>query len=98
VAFDVEITEENGYLGFSLTEVGEYTVTVNDGCGNVYILSISIKEPETLTYDRFLTGFNDFVFLNWSEFFTIFKIPSIFIETTFTMVSTTTNIQRNSYS
>lgn len=59
VAFDVEITEKNGYLGFSLTEVGEYTVTVSDECENVYILSVSIKEPKTITYDGFLTGFNE---------------------------------------
>ena len=59
VTFDVEITEEKGSLGLSLTEVGEYTVTVSDECGNVYILSVSIKEPETLTYDGFLTGFNE---------------------------------------
>ena len=59
VAFDVEVTEENGYLGFSLTEVGEYTVTVKDECGNVYTLTVSIKEPKTITYDGFLTGFNE---------------------------------------
>ena len=59
VAFDGEIREEKGYLGFSLTKVGKYTVTVSDECGNVYILSVSIKEPKTLTYDGFLTGFNE---------------------------------------
>ena len=56
---DTAITEENGYLVFSFKEVGEYTVTISEECGNVYVLSISIKEPKQLAYKGFITGFNE---------------------------------------
>ncbi len=58
-AFDVVVTEENGYLKASFTEIGEYTVTVSDQCGNVYVIAVSITSPKPLAYDEFLTGFNE---------------------------------------
>ena len=56
---DPDVQNENGYLGFSLTDVGEYTVVVSDECGNTYTLSVSLKSSKTLEYDGFVTGFNE---------------------------------------
>ena len=58
-AIDIVPTKNNGYLEFTLEEVGEYTVQVSDESANVYTLSVSIKEPYSITYGGYLTGFNE---------------------------------------
>ena len=58
-AMDIEVVRNNGYAEFMLSGVGEYTVVVSDESANVYTLSISIKEPHSITYDGYLTGFNE---------------------------------------
>ena len=58
-AFGNRIFKGNGYLEIAFTEVGEYVVTIKDDSENQYLLTISIKAPQTLLYDGFLTGFNE---------------------------------------
>ena len=58
-AIDIVPTKNNGYLEFTLEEVGEYTVQIRDESANVYTLLVSIKEPYSITYGGYLTGFNE---------------------------------------
>ena len=58
-AFVIGASKGNGCLEFALTEIGEYTVTVSDESGNFYTLNVSLKAPNTITYNGFITGFNE---------------------------------------
>ena len=56
---DVTLTQKSGYVEFVLDAVGEYTLLVGDESENVYTLTVSIKEPHSIEYGGFLTGFNE---------------------------------------
>lgn len=50
--------ESNGKIQFSVQNVGEYVITVKDQCENVFTMRCSIQEPKTVSYQDYLTGFN----------------------------------------
>lgn len=57
--FTASVSEKNGYLTVVFDEIGEYVLTVSDGCENDYVLTVFIEAPETIAYNGFLTGFNE---------------------------------------
>ena len=56
---ELVVTQHNGYLEFTMEDFGEYVVIISDESGNVYTLTVSIKEPHEITYEGYLTGFNE---------------------------------------
>ena len=47
------------YFTFTISEIGEYKVLVDDGCGNELTFTVSIKAPTEIVYNDYLTGFNE---------------------------------------
>ena len=56
--YEIEVTQNSGYIEFTIDQVGEYTLTVSDESANVYTLVVSIAEPHPITYGGYITGFN----------------------------------------
>ncbi len=57
---NVTLSDAEDYIGFSLTEAGEYELYVIDDCNNEYHLTLSLGAPVELEYkEAYLTGFNE---------------------------------------
>ncbi len=59
VAFTPDAKASKRYFTFTVSEVGEYKILVDDGCGNVLTFTVSLKAPTEITYNNYLTGFNE---------------------------------------
>ncbi len=49
---------ENGCVEMTFDRVGAYTVTVTDEFGTEFRMKLDIRDPKTLAYGAYLTGFN----------------------------------------
>ena len=58
-AFDPDIRSSKKYFTFTVSGEGEYTIVVDDGCGNTMNFTVSIKAPTEIVYGDYLTGFNE---------------------------------------
>jgi hypothetical protein len=57
--YEVNARSSRKYFTFTINEIGEYQIFVDDGCGNVLNFTVSIKAPTEIVYNDYLTGFNE---------------------------------------